>query len=172
MSWAIAVLSFVTLQRLTELVIAQRNTSALLRRGAYEVAPEHYPLVVAVHGAWLVGLWWLASTAPLNGWLLALFGLLQLGRVWVLATLGQRWTTRILILPGAPLVTTGPYRWLSHPNYAVVVGEIAILPLAFGLPVFAAVFTLLNAAVLVIRIRAESVALKSAPQGATYGAGS
>lgn len=161
MTWAIAILSFVTLQRLAELVIAQRNTKALLARGAYEVAPDHYGLVVAVHAAWLAGLWWLArDVTPDLFWLTVFFGL-QLGRVWVLATLKDRWTTRIIILPGAPLITSGPYRFLSHPNYAVVAGEIAALPLAFHLPVFAVIFTLLNAAILSIRITAETAALRA-----------
>lgn len=164
MTLALAVLIFVTLQRLGELVLAQRNTRDLLANGAYEIAAEHYGLIVAVHTAWLAGLWWLARDLPVHlGWLAA-FALLQLGRVWVLATLGRRWTTRIIIKPGAPLVASGPYRFLSHPNYAVVVGEIAVLPIAFGLYEFAAVFTLLNAAVLFVRIRAENKALATAPK--------
>jgi methyltransferase len=156
---AAIILAFVTLQRLAELVIARRNTSRLLARGAYEVAPGHYPLIVAVHAGWLAALWWLAPGRPVNLALLAVFILLQLGRVWVLRTLGERWTTRIIILPGAPLVTGGPFRFLSHPNYTVVVLEIAVLPLAFGLWEVALVFSLLNAAVLAIRIRAEEQAL-------------
>ena len=90
---------------------------------------------------------------------LGVFAVLQALRIWVLATLGRRWTTRIIVLPGAPLVASGPYRLLSHPNYAVVVGEIAVLPLAFGLPAFAAGFTLLNLALLSVRVRAENKAL-------------
>ena len=92
---------------------------------------------------------------------LILFFLLQLGRVWVIATLGERWTTRIIVLPGAPLVTSGPYRWVKHPNYLVVIGEFAILPLVFGLPMVAIVFSLLNAAMLYVRIRAENQALET-----------
>jgi methyltransferase len=169
MSLAVIILAFVTLQRLAELAIAQRNTTHLLARGAYEVAPEHYPLIVAVHTAWLAGLWWLApGLTPDAGWLVVFFAL-QFGRVWVLATLGARWTTRIIVLPGAPLITTGPYRFVSHPNYAVVVGEIAALPLAFGLPGFAILFSVLNAAVLVIRIRAENQALVAAPRQDQHG---
>ena len=157
-----AILAFVTLQRLSELVIAQRNTSALLARGAYEVAPEHYPLIVAVHTAWLLGLWWLAPPMTPNLWWIAVFALLQLGRLWVLMTLGNRWTTRIIVLPGAPLVTSGPFRFLNHPNYAVVIAELAVLPIAFGLYGYAIMFSLLNAAVLTIRIRAEASALQTA----------
>lgn len=164
MTLAVWVMAFVTLQRLGELVIAQRNTAALLAEGAYEVAPEHYPLIVAVHTGWLATLWWFAGMPGLEAaafWLIVFVGL-QLGRVWVLATLGRRWTTRIIVLPGAPLVTTGPFRFLSHPNYAIVAGEIAVLPIAFGLYGVALLFTLLNAAVLAIRIRAEAEALRIA----------
>ncbi len=160
MTGAAIILALVTLQRLGELVIARRNTARLLARGAYEVAPGHYPLLVAVHALWLLTLWWLAPGKPVMGPLIALFVLLQLARLWVLATLGARWTTRIIVLPEAPLVRSGPYRFLSHPNYAVVVAEIAVLPLAFGLWEVALAFSLLNAAVLLIRIRAEGRALQ------------
>ncbi len=163
MTLAFVVLMLVTLQRLAELVIAKRNTARLMARGAQEIAPEHYGLIVAVHSAWLVGLWLLAPDLPITIAWLGVFIVLQVCRVWVLLTLGERWTTRIIVLPGAPLVTTGPYRFMSHPNYAIVVGEIAALPLAFGLVGFAAIFTVLNAAVLFIRIRAEHAALASSP---------
>ncbi len=156
---AILILAFVTLQRLAELVVARRNTRALLARGAHEVAPGHYPLIVAVHTFWLAALWWLAPGKPVFWPLIALFALLQAARLWVLATLGGRWTTRIIILPGAPLVTGGPFRWVRHPNYAVVIGEIAVLPLAFGLWIVAILFSLLNLAVLAVRIKAENRAL-------------
>jgi methyltransferase len=92
--------------------------------------------------------------------LLALFAVLQGLRVWVLAVLGPRWTTRIIVLPGAPLVARGPFRWVSHPNYCVVAVEIAVLPLTFGLTGIAALFTLLNAAMLYVRIGAEARALQ------------
>ncbi len=156
---AILILAFVTLQRLAELVVARRNTRALLARGAHEVAPGHYPLIVAVHTFWLAALWWLAPGKPVFWPLIALFALLQAARLWVLATLGGRWTTRIIILPGAPLVIGGPFRWVRHPNYAVVIGEIAVLPLAFGLWIVAILFSLLNLAVLAVRIKAENRAL-------------
>lgn len=165
MTLSVVVLAFVTLQRLAELAIARRNTHALLARGAYERGSGHYPLMVAMHAAWLIGLWVLAWDRPVGlGWLAA-FGLLQMLRVWVLATLGGRWTTRIIVLPGAPLIRRGPYRLLRHPNYLVVVGEIAILPLAFGLGAYAAVFTILNAAVLWVRLRAENHALRDGALG-------
>jgi methyltransferase len=161
MLWSsIALLSFVTLQRLAELVYARGNTAALLARGAREYASEHYPFMVAMHAAWLIGLWLLAIGRPVDPIWFVLFMLLQGLRLWVLATLKERWTTRIIILPGAALVTKGPYRFLSHPNYAIVVGEIAALPLAFGMPLYAAIFSVLNGIILFVRIRAENTCLK------------
>jgi len=163
MMWpSIALLTFVTAQRLSELVIARRNTMALFARGAREIAPDHYPYMVALHTGWLVGLWMLATGRPVQLFWFGLFMLLQVLRLWVLTTLGERWTTRIIILPGAPLVEGGPYRFFKHPNYMIVTGEIAALPLAFGMPLYALVFSLLNAAILIVRIRAENAALKSA----------
>lgn len=163
MMWpSIALLTFVTAQRLFELVIARRNTMALFARGAREIAPDHYPYMVALHTGWLVGLWMLAAGQPIQLFWFCVFMLLQVLRLWVLATLRERWTTRIIILPGAPLVVGGPYRFFKHPNYMIVTGEIAALPLAFGMPFYALVFSLLNAAILTVRIRAENAALKSA----------
>jgi methyltransferase len=161
-SVAAIVLVLVTLQRLGELVLARANTARLLARGAQEIAAGHYPMLVAMHTAWLVSLWVWGRDQSVNPFALAVFIVLQALRVWVIATLGSRWTTRIIVLPGQPLVASGPYRYLSHPNYVVVAGEIAALPLALHLPSIALIFTLLNAGVMVIRIRAEGRAL--APQ--------
>jgi methyltransferase len=164
MDTATLVLALVTAQRLGELVLSRHNTRLLLACGASEVAPGHYPLMVMLHAAWLAGLWWHAVAAPaelaVNPWLIAAYALLQPLRLWVIGTLGSRWTTRIIHLPGAPLVERGPYRLMRHPNYAVVVGEIALLPLAFGLPWYAAAFSILNAVVLAVRTRAEDGALR------------
>lgn len=159
MTAAAAILALVTLQRLAELVLAKRNTDVLIAEGAHEAAPGHYPLIVAVHAAWLAALWWLAPGRPILWPLIGLFVLLQLARLWVLATLGRRWTTRIIVLPGAPLVTAGPFRLVRHPNYLVVIGEIAVLPLAFGLWEVALAFSIANGIVLWIRIGAEERAL-------------
>lgn len=153
------ILGLVTLQRAGELVLSHFNTRRLLARGAVEVAPRHYPLMVAVHTAWLIALWVFGHDQPPNIIALLLYLVLQLLRLWVMRTLGARWTTGIIVLPGQPLVSAGPYRYLSHPNYAVVIGEIAVLPLVLGLPWLAVLFTVLNAAVLTIRIRAENRAL-------------
>jgi len=162
MTPAILLLALVTAERLAELWWARRNTQRLMVRGAVEHAPGHYPLIVALHAAWLAGLWILGWDKPIvTGWLIV-FIALQGARLWVLATLGERWTTRIIVLPHAALVRRGPYRFVSHPNYLVVAGEIAVLPLCLGLPWYAVVFSLANAAVLAIRIRAEGTALAGA----------
>ncbi len=105
----------------------------MLSKGAREHSPGHYPLIVAVHASWLIALWWLAPSRPVDGFWLAMFVLLELARIWVLQALGPRWTTRIIAMPNEPLVRRGPYRFVNHPNYLVVVGEIAVLPLVFGL---------------------------------------
>ena len=161
MSLACIILALVTLQRLGELVLSRSNTKKLLARGAIEVGANHYALVVAVHAAWLGALWIWGRNQDVNLAALALFIALQGLRLWILATLGSRWTTRIIVLPGEPLVASGPYRYFSHPNYAVVVAEIALLPLALHRPLLALIFSGLNAAVLVARIRAEARALSA-----------
>ena len=157
----IAILTFVTLQRLGELILSQRNTRRLLADGAREYGAAHYPLLVMLHAAWLAALWWFAPGQPINLPCLALFVLIEIGRIWVLRTLGSRWTTRIIVVPGERLVATGPYRFVDHPNYVVVALEIAVLLMVFGLIELALVFSLLNAVVLFIRIRAENAALRS-----------
>ncbi|HZZ67253.1 MAG TPA: isoprenylcysteine carboxylmethyltransferase family protein [Phenylobacterium sp.] len=163
---SIAILTLVTAQRLGELVVARRNTRRLLAQGGVERGAQHYPLMVALHAAWLGGLWLLAWNRPANLWWLMGYILLEALRVWVLMSIGRRWTTRIIVVPGESLVRRGPYRLIPHPNYAVVVGEIAVLPLAFGLVGFAVVFSLLNAAMLWLRIRTENHALAGAATGA------
>ena len=163
MTLAIAILAFVTLERLGELWLSRRNTRRLLARGAHEAGAAHYPYIVAVHVLWLAALWWLAPERRVDTFALGLFGVLLVARIWVIASLGERWTTRIIVLPGAPLVRRGPYRFADHPNYWVVIGEIVLLPLVFGLWQVALIFSGLNAAVLAVRIRVENEALASAP---------
>ncbi len=159
MTAAEIILALVTLERAGELVVARRNTRHLLARGAVEISAGHYPLVVAVHAGWLLALWLFGRDHSVNAIALAAYLVLQGLRGWVFWTLGARWTTRIIVVPGEKLVSGGPYRYLSHPNYAVVTGEIAVLPLVFYLPWLAVIFTVLNAVVLTIRIRAENRAL-------------
>ena len=160
MTLNVLILALVTLQRLGELWLSQRNTRRLLAKGAWEHSPGHYPLIVAVHAGWLIALWLLALPRPVDGFWLAMFVLIELARIWVLASLGERWTTRIIVLPKTRLVRRGPYRFVDHPNYMVVVAEIAVLPLVFGLWKVALIFSLLNAAILMIRITAENAALR------------
>ncbi|MDP3959510.1 MAG: isoprenylcysteine carboxylmethyltransferase family protein [Pseudorhodobacter sp.] len=167
MTAAAVLLALVTVGRLGELWLARRNTAALLARGAVEIAPGHYPLIVALHTAWLAVLWTYGAGQPVNPLWLAVFLGLQAARVWVLTTLGTRWTTRIIVIPGEWLVANGPYRFVNHPNYLVVIGEIAVLPLCLGLPWVALVFSALNAAVLMVRIQAENAGLKQAHRDAT-----
>lgn len=155
---ALPFLVFLIMQRLGELALARSNTRRLLSRGAREVAAAHYPLIVALHTAWVLALVIWGWDRPVHlGWL-AVFAALQLFRVWILARLGRRWTTRIIVLD-EPLVARGPFRFLRHPNYTLVVAEIAVAPLVLGLPWVAVVFSVLNAAVLTLRIRAENAVL-------------
>jgi methyltransferase len=160
MSTVTIVLLLVALQRLVELAYAEHNTRRLRAAGAIEIASGHYPLFILLHGSWLVALLlFVPADAPVNWPLLCLFVLLQLARVWVVGTLGRFWTTRIITLPGAPLVARGPYRFVRHPNYLVVIGEIAVLPLVFGAWQIALIYSILNLALLAWRIRAENAAL-------------
>ena len=149
-------LGLVALQRLIELAHARRNTIRLRRLGAVEADAGAYPLFVLLHAGWLTSLAIFVPPETLPDWpLLGVFGVLQLGRVWVIASLGGYWTTRIITVPEAPLVRTGPFRYFRHPNYLLVVGEIAVLPLAFGALAIAATFSALNLVLIARRIRIE-----------------
>jgi methyltransferase len=155
-----AVLALVLLQRGGELILARANTVRLLRLGAVELDRTGYKFFVLLHAAWLIALAVTVPGATHPHWpLLALFFLLQAGRVWVIASLGRRWTTRLMVRPGAALVTTGPYRLFRHPNYLIVLGELAILPLAFNAFAVAVAFSIGNAVLLLRRIRIEHAAL-------------
>ncbi len=149
-------LGFVAVQRLAELAWAGHNTARLRRRGAIEADASGHACFVALHAGWLAGLALLVPAAtPPNWWLLGPFVLLQPARLWIILSLGDYWTTRILTLPGTPLVQTGAYRWLRHPNYLIVAAEIALLPLAFSAVALAAAFSALNLALITRRIRIE-----------------
>jgi methyltransferase len=155
-TWLIA---FVVLQRVAELGLAQWNTARLRATGGVEFGASHYPLIVALHASWLLGLLVFGHGRSVDPIWLVVFILLQAARMWVIASLGRRWTTRVIVLPGASPVAHGPYRWLRHPNYAVVALEIAVVPLALELPLFALVFSAANAALLTCRIDVENQAL-------------
>ena len=157
---AYAIIALVILQRAGELILANRNTQKLKARGGVEIGAGHYRFIVLLHMAWLMAVLWLIPS-PLViywGWILV-FLLLQGLRVWVIASLGPYWTTRIISLPDMALVKRGPYRFLRHPNYLVVAGEILALPMAFGEIWVAIAFSIANAAVLFWRIRQEETGL-------------
>ena len=161
MIWiAYGIIALVVLQRAGELVLANRNTQKLKAQGAVEIGAGHYRFIVLLHMAWLMAVLWMIPFPVVIywGWILV-FLLLQALRVWVIASLGPYWTTRIISLPGMPLVKRGPYRFIRHPNYLVVAGEILVLPLAFGETLVAIVFSIANAAVLYWRIRQEETGL-------------
>jgi len=151
--------AFLVGQRLVELCFAQFNTRRLRAEGGVEFGAAHYPLMIALHASWLLGLWLLGYDRSVIPFWLAIFVLLQVGRLWVIASLGRRWTSRVIMLPGSAPVSRGPYRWLKHPNYLIVALEIAVVPLALGLPLFALIFSAANAALLAYRIRFENEAL-------------
>ncbi len=154
-------LAYVIFERLIELPIATRNTKQLLAQGGVEHSPGHYPLIVAVHTGWILSMVVLGHGGPvIMGWLLV-YAALQALRVYILGTLGKRWTTRIIVLPDEQKVTKGPFGVVPHPNYLLVIAEILVAPLVLGLWQVAAVFGALNAAVLVIRISAEERAWAS-----------
>ena len=153
-------LGLVLLQRVVELVCARRNTVQLRRLGAVEADAEGYPLFVMLHASWLVSLALFVPASATPVWpLLGLFALLQLGRLWVISSLGRYWTTRIVTLPDAPLVQAGPFRWFRHPNYLLVIAEIAVLPLAFGAVPIAVSFSAVNLILIIRRIRIEESVL-------------
>ena len=154
------IIALVTLQRLAELLLATSNTRWLKSHGGIETGAKHYPLFIILHTSWLLAI--LLTTpvnAVVNWWVLSAFVILQLGRVWVIATLGRFWTTRIISVPDAPLIKKGPYRFVSHPNYIIVTGEIALLPLVFGNWQIALLWSVFNALLLAWRIRIENTAL-------------
>lgn len=157
-----ALLAFVTLQRLVELGLARRNTARLVARGAVEHGAEHYPFMVALHAAWLLSLWWFGWAHDAAPAFVIAYALLQVARVWVLATLGERWTTRILLLPGVAPIVSGPFRFVRHPNYVVVALELPCVSLALGLFWHALLFGILNLAMLRHRIQAEDAAYADA----------
>lgn len=161
MTGALIVLLLVAAERLAELFISERNIKRLKAEGAEEHGAGHYPFIVAVHTLWMAALfgWAVAFPAPLNMFWLIIYAVLQVLRVWVMVTLGRYWTTRIITVPHAPLIKRGPYKFVRHPNYTVVVLEIIVLPLMIGAWPLAVVFSIFNAAALWVRIRAENKVL-------------
>jgi methyltransferase len=174
--WFIALVALVGVERLVELVVSQRNIRWAMARGGVEVGRGHYPAMVALHVGLLVGsvVEVVVLTRPFLPWLgwPMLVGVIgaQALRWWCIATLGHQWNTRIVVVPGARRVTTGPYRRLRHPNYVAVVVEGICLPLVHTAWITATTFTVLNAFVLRVRVRDENRALSLlAPTGAAHG---
>ena len=169
MSPLYAIIGFLVFQRLVELGIARRNHRALVARGAIEFGRRHYPALVALHAGWLLALLGtIDPQTPVSIPLLAVFVLLECGRVWVVVTLGSRWTTRVMVVPGAKRIRAGPYRFLNHPNYLIVCGEIAVVPLMFGAWTLAVIASALNLLALRTRIRVENQALAEVYGAQTY----
>jgi methyltransferase len=164
-TWFVVLIVLVGLERLAELVVSQRNTAWSLQRGGREYGAGHYPFMVVLHSGLLVGALIEVLVAdrpyvPVLAWtMLALVVLAQALRWWCITTLERRWSTRVVVVPGLPLVTGGPYRWMRHPNYVAVVVEGFALPLVHTAWVTALVFTLANAALLRVRIGVEDAAL-------------
>lgn len=166
--WPQAIVFLVALQRIAELVLARRNTARLLAEGGVEHGASHYPLFVALHAGWLLALFFAVPAERAPSWpLVGVVLLLQAGRYWVIRTLGRYWTTRIVTVPEAPLVTGGPFRWVRHPNYVIVTLEIALLPLAFSAVFVSVLFSLLNAGLLAWRISIEERVLLPRRGGVT-----
>lgn len=171
--WAFTVvILLVALERLAELVVSNRNTAWSLERGGRETGQGHYPFMVVLHSALLVGALveaWVRRpdvSAALAWTMLALLLASQALRWWCITTLGRRWNTRVIVVPGMEPVRRGPYRLLSHPNYVAVVVEGLALPLLHAAWVTALVFTVANAALLTVRIRTENAALATLPNDA------
>jgi methyltransferase len=160
-----ALLVVITVERVAEVVVSQRHATELLRRGGVEYGPGHFPVMVALHVALLAGCW--AEPIALHRVFIPALGFPMLALVvaantlrwWCIATLGPRWTARVIVLPGMPLIKAGPYRWFAHPNYVAVVIEGAALPLTGSAFITACTFTVLNAALLTFRVRCETQAL-------------
>jgi methyltransferase len=165
--WYAALIALVAVERLAELAVTKRNVRWAFDAGGFERGQSHYPPMVALHTGLLAGC--LAEVAlgdrpfaPALGWpMLALVAASQGLRWWCIRTLGRQWSTRVVVVPGLPRVTGGPYRWLPHPNYVAVVVEGVALPLVHTAWITAICFTVLNALLLRVRIRVENAALQS-----------
>ena len=163
--WFVGLVLLVGLERLAELVVSNRNAAWSLARGGVETGRGHYPPMVLLHSGLLAGAVAEVLLAdrpfvPALGWtMLAVVLASQALRWWCIGTLGPRWNTRVIVVPGLPLVTSGPYRWLRHPNYLAVVAEGLALPLVHSAWLTAIAFAVLNAALLRVRLRAENIAL-------------
>jgi methyltransferase len=169
MGWFVLLVAAVAVERLAELIVSRRNERWSASRGGAEYGAGHYPVMVVLHTGLLVAAVAEAALAhrpflaPLGWTMLALVLASQALRWWCIRTLGPRWNTRVIVVPGLARVSRGPYRWLGHPNYVAVVVEGAALPLVHTAWITAVAFTVLNAALLTVRIRVENRALATLP---------
>ena len=172
----VVVVALVALERLAELVVSRRNAAWSFARGGVETGRGHYGVMVALHSGFLVAMLVEAfvrrpEVPPALAWsMLGLVLASQALRWWCIVTLGPRWNTRVIVVPGLPPVGSGPYRLMAHPNYLAVVVEGLALPLVHGCWITAAAFTVLNAALLTVRLRVENAALASLPDRSLAGA--
>jgi len=164
------VVVLVAAERVMEMVVSRRNAAWSFERGGVESGQRHFPVMVVLHTVFLIGMlveaWWRRPDVPgpLAWSMLAVVMVCQAGRWWCIQALGRHWNTRVIVVPGTPPVLRGPYRLMSHPNYAIVVVEGIALPLVHAAWISAVVFTVLNAALLTVRIQVETAALRSLPQ--------
>ncbi len=165
--WFSALIALVAIERVAELIVSNRHAAWAFARGGVEYGRGHYPPMVVLHSALLVGALleaWFFGRDFIDwlGWtMLALVALAQALRWWCILTLGNSWNTRVIVTAEVPLVTRGPYRWISHPNYVAVVIEGFALPLVHTSWITAVTFTVLNAWLLTVRIRSENAALET-----------
>jgi methyltransferase len=155
-------ISFVILLRIGELYLSQKNEKWLLQNGAVEYGRKHYPVIVTLHILFFLSLlmeYSLQQAPYSNYYLIGIYFLLITFKFRIILSLGKFWNTKIYHIPGAPLIKTGIYKYIKHPNYIVVIAEIAIIPAAFHLYYTAIIFTLLNLIVLRVRIKEENKAL-------------
>jgi methyltransferase len=157
-------LSFIILIRIVELIYSTSNEKWLLKMGALEYGKAHYPYMILLHVSFLCALMLEYNIRAENSYsslLIVLYFIVLAFKLWVLLSLGKYWNTKILRVPGASLIATGPYKYMKHPNYVIVICEIALIPLAFHLYVTAIVFSILNLMMLLVRIKVENKALET-----------
>ena len=156
--------SFVILLRIAELSVARRNEKWMLQNGAVEYGKKHYPFIIALHSLFFVSLiveYSMQQTPSFSLIFLLIYLLLIVFKVWIIASLGKFWNTKIFRIQNYPLINKGPYKYIKHPNYIIVIAEIALIPLIFQLYYTALIFTLLNAIMLSVRIKEENLALRN-----------
>ncbi len=156
-------ISFIILLRIVELLYSKSNEKWLLQNDAIEYGKEHYPFIVALHVLFILSLiieYALHQPIYFNFFLLVIYFFLLAFKIWIILSLGKFWNTRIYRITGVHLIRKGPYKYFKHPNYVVVIAEIVVIPLIFNLYYTAAIFTLLNAIMLFVRIKEENKALK------------